>query len=84
MKIDDIEDRGDGEFWVIFDDGQSAQVAAGWWNGCTNCGAYKDEIEEVEREYNTRQACRYALDHLVDNYLCKECYDEENKTFEME
>ena len=52
-------------------------MLAGWWNGCSNCGAYQDQINDIE---DVIEACEFALEHLEwsssDGFLCDECYEE--------
>lgn len=55
------------------------ELNAGWWHGCYECEAHKDQIEEIQKEKGTRAAIAYALEHLAfedARYLCDECLKE--------
>lgn len=70
----------DQEIYVQYDNGEVGQVNYGWWNGCKNCGAHKDEISDIEDEQGNVAACEHAMEHLTEprhepgNYLCDDCY----------
>ncbi|MDZ7760842.1 MAG: hypothetical protein U5L00_11370 [Desulfovermiculus sp.] len=74
--VADIWEEGD-EIYVKDEDAQVGQLRYGWWNGCANCGAYQDQISEIDKEGGPVKACKYALDNLYDGgqegFLCKEC-----------
>ena len=77
MKIEEIWEDESGEIHTKLEDGSVGKVLAGWWNGCANCGAYEDLINEVIVQHGDLEGCKYAMEHLGDGRLCKECYEDE-------
>lgn len=75
----------DDEEIIIYskDDIAAAPVRAGWWNGCSKCGAHKEEIEEKCKEEGTLEGCKFALSVLYPgqkdsrDFLCKQCAEDE-------
>lgn len=83
MNIEDIWEGADGRFYFIDENGQGGRVDYGWQLGCQKCGAYKDQIAYLQKQYGDLEACKFALAHLAKpkgqhgDYLCQECLEEE-------
>ena len=79
VLITKVWEGEDGNLYCEDQSGGGGQVMAGWWHGCSNCGAFKDEIEDIQSEEGPEEACKFALNHLPDGLLCAECLEEEQE-----
>lgn len=75
------------EIYGLTREGYEARIRYGWWKGCAGCGAFEEEIKEILEFEGSLEACRFAMEHLIDGdqgFLCDwcrkdgdaECHDE--------
>jgi len=48
----------------------------GWWDGCSQCSAWCDEINDAETDEKKQQIIDENLTHYAGVWLCEDCLND--------